>query len=1010
LSSSLFREDCRLRGNGPMTDQANIVDDSTDTDEYGPRGCEALADEKIALEKSRKPLRVQAPSPVEWFYITGGLFLVMCYFWLLDDAFVYFRYIDNLLFWGNGLVYNPGEYVEGFSSPLWAVLLILMRLTGMTYWAAVRLTAFVTFTVFSLMVVRVNRKLSPGTPVIDFPLAYLAFNYGVLCYFSSGMETPLVQVIAVAYALYILNPRSKALQFLLAVSPLVRHELVVPFVLCSLWGWVRRKKFPFGMVFVAAALMGYWTIFRIYYYADLFPNTFYLKNVTNIKQGLIYLHDTLRAYHCYLVGTVFLALMVLLRTKRVNLKVGERLMMILAAASVTLYVIKIGGDHGHYRYLAFPFCLAVCAFSGLMEHACNTFCADRYRRLMPLAGVVLALLVLSFLPRQLQGRHPLLFEEEYANKNGIGDASFHRQRGDLHYFSWGKKVNSKTFREHKNTQSLFAKRIAENPELFKAALANPKLRESRILCQGWCVKSYVSFDKRIISVFGLTDAILARTEMNSARPAHKYGLFTLAEDIRSILISSEKIGRGMYRKAVEEGRAPEWIENNLESIEIIERKIYNTHDFSENLKLALAFPSKIKPSPQGPNVVLIVVDTLRADHLGCYGYERNTSPNLDILAAESVLFKNAIAQAPWTTPSVASILTSQSPAVLGFEDEPIVIDDRFPTLAELLKRRSYQTKAIVSHTLLSHSLGFERGFDSYDQENAKGHGHVSSPSVTEKAISFLRMCKAPPRDRGSFFLFLHYFDPHYDYILHDGCEYHQDYDGPIHSGMSISELREMLPSISSEDLAFVQALYDCEIAFTDDCIGRLIDELKRWDVYDETLIIVTGAHGEEFSERGDHWIGHTRTLYQELLHVPLIMKLPGTPRADVVREHVGLIDLLPTIMNVIGLKSPEGCEFEGSLIDLVDHQALRDKAIISETRKDATLQSVILHGWKFIYDPETGSKELFNLDHDPVEQENVAEENEDVVLQMETVLRKWADDAQENRAHVKPGKAAFTEK
>ena len=255
--------------------------------------------------------RFRWPTPIEWAILAGGLYLVIHYAWLMDDAYVYFRYADNLLFLKRGLVFNAGEYVEGFSSPLWMMLLIPLRATGLNYWLMTRIVGVLTFGAFWLLLVILNRRLSPPTrPIVNVPLCYLALNYGVLCYFTSGLETPLIQVSAVLYALFVLNPGSLVLQLLLALTPLLRHELAVPFAMCLVWAWVRRRKFPWGMTFAGVLITGAWEVFRVYYYADLFPNTFYLKDTSAYAQGLVYLQDTAGPYWLYplLAGFVVLGL------------------------------------------------------------------------------------------------------------------------------------------------------------------------------------------------------------------------------------------------------------------------------------------------------------------------------------------------------------------------------------------------------------------------------------------------------------------------------------------------------------------------------------------------------------------------------------------------------------------------------------------------------------------------------------------------------------------------------
>ena len=523
-------------------------------------------------------IRFDRPRPLEWFYILGGLILAVRYLWFMDDAFVYFRYVDNLVLLKMGLVYNQGEYVEAFISPLWVVLLSLFRAAGINYLLITGLITFICFVAFALMLVKINRQLSPPeATIINFPLAYLAFNYGVLSYFSSGLETPLVQVIAVTYALYILNPKSTILQILLAVSPLIRPELTLPFIICSLWAWVYYKKIPLKMISTAVFLGSFWIILRIYYYADLLPNVFYLKDIVDFKQGILYIHNTLAAYYFYVVVVVF-SFLTIIKIKSLRPDMAKRLMMILTAVSVALYIVKIGGDSLHFRYLAFSFILATCAFSGILEVYHTTSFSSRYKKMVPALGVVIALLVLSFYPAQLD-KHPILHNVDCRHVDKIADAAYARKalRKFLSFDKWREKDRN-IFRILKSS------RQGDNSDFrYKGVIA------------GWrCSRNYTLLDMKVIHP-GLTDAILARTEMKSVRPAHKVGLWPLAEDIVSIHKASDLVGRGMYRRAVEKGNAPKWVEKNLEAIEVIEHKIYNTHNFWENLKLAFTFPKRVKP-------------------------------------------------------------------------------------------------------------------------------------------------------------------------------------------------------------------------------------------------------------------------------------------------------------------------------------------------------------------------------------------------------------------------------
>ncbi len=514
------------------------------------------------------------PSPAEWLLLAGSLFLTLRYFWLLDDAFVYFRYVDNWLFLKAGLVYNRGEYVEGFSSPLWLILLAALRATGLSFWHIVLGLSVVFCVLFWYLVVAVNRRLSGMGPTINLPLAYLGLNYAVTSYFSSGMETPLVQLAAPLFALYLLVPPNLALEAGLALAPLVRHELALPLVIILAWDGVARKRIPWRPLAMAAAFALAWTSFRVIYYADLLPNTFYLKHESAPWQGLIYLWQTLFAYRFPEMAAVMFALALALRRKRSLPEPGARLMMLLLAASVAAYVVRIGGDPRHYRYLAFSFCLAAMASGGLPERAMEAWLPRLPRRILPWLAIPLALAAASLYPPQLD-RHPLRPGVRHVRTDGINDAAMHRWKTWPMYSSWGRDTG----------RVIVSRRGREGFEP----------RYDKVLVNYRCKDHYRGFDKRVINSLGLTDAVLARTVMGFLQAAHKMGLVPMAGDIAAL---QERYGwprRGIYRQAVADGRAPPWVSRNLDSLEVIERKIYNRHAPIENLKLALTFPHKIVP-------------------------------------------------------------------------------------------------------------------------------------------------------------------------------------------------------------------------------------------------------------------------------------------------------------------------------------------------------------------------------------------------------------------------------
>ncbi|MBW2421989.1 MAG: sulfatase, partial [Deltaproteobacteria bacterium] len=260
--------------------------------------------------------------------------------------------------------------------------------------------------------------------------------------------------------------------------------------------------------------------------------------------------------------------------------------------------------------------------------------------------------------------------------------------------------------------------------------------------------------------------------------------------------------------------------------------------------------------PEPPkNVLFIVVDTLRWDHVGVYGAARATTPAIDALAADSVRFERAYSTAPWTIPSVASMLTGLYPHAHGAMHFRSQLPPSVDTLAEILSAQGYATAASVSHTVLNRLRRFGQGFDRYLDSEAQGHKHLSTPGVTDQAIAFLKGFEKQDRP---FFLFIHYFDPHYAFRHHPQLGFTNPPVERLTGSESITRLREMLPEMTRAELDFILALYDEEIRFTDGGIGRVLDALRELGLDDETLVVFTADHGEEFGERG--WLGHTTTL------------------------------------------------------------------------------------------------------------------------------------------------------
>ncbi|MFT5682112.1 MAG: arylsulfatase A-like enzyme [Myxococcota bacterium] len=362
-----------------------------------------------------------------------------------------------------------------------------------------------------------------------------------------------------------------------------------------------------------------------------------------------------------------------------------------------------------------------------------------------------------------------------------------------------------------------------------------------------------------------------------------------------------------------------------------------------------------------PSVVLIVVDTLRRDHLGCYGYDRATSENLDRLAAESLRFTNAQSSAPWTLPSIASILTGRDAGPLGINRDETTLGEELVLLPELLKADGYRTGAVVSQTFVSERWGVNQGFDTFDDSQVQGPSAITSPGVIDRALSFVNA----QTEQQPFFLFVHLFDPHFAYIEHEGHTFSgPDYTGPVNSGTPFRELnrRHVDGDLTAADTVEMVRLYDSEISYTDAHIGRLLDGLRQTGLYDNTLIILTADHGEGFEEH-EH-IGHGKTLHEELIGVPLLVRVPGR-RGAVVTEPVSLLDIVPTVLAQTGSKPAALLEGE----DLLEPRT--DRLLFASTERLGGSRVVRLGSHKLIRD-RRGREVLYDLSHDPAEQTDLS--------------------------------------
>jgi len=366
-----------------------------------------------------------------------------------------------------------------------------------------------------------------------------------------------------------------------------------------------------------------------------------------------------------------------------------------------------------------------------------------------------------------------------------------------------------------------------------------------------------------------------------------------------------------------------------------------------------------RPPPR-PNVVLISIDTLRADRLGCYGYAGAETPAFDALARQGTLFRRAYSPLPLTLPAHATMLTGLEPPAHGLVDNGLTaVALGAPTLAERLQAAGYDTAAFVAAFVLNRVFGLDRGFDLYDdgppaETELQGlfHGVADARERLDAALAWLARPRARP-----FFLFLHLYDVHAPHVA----------PGPFAR-------------------RFASRPYDGEVAYVDSQVRRLLDVLEARGLASHTLVILTADHGESLGDHGEQT--HGILVYDATLHVPLILRLPGNvPAGRVVEDPVGLADLTPTVLDLLGLP-PSGPSHGRAQLGSRSGGARVLWAQSDYAARHygwARLRSVRRDRWKFIDAPRP---ELYDVSRDPAETRDVASEQPAVVAEMASVLAR----------------------
>ncbi len=407
------------------------------------------------------------------------------------------------------------------------------------------------------------------------------------------------------------------------------------------------------------------------------------------------------------------------------------------------------------------------------------------------------------------------------------------------------------------------------------------------------------------------------------------------------------------------------------------------------LAAVVSLTAACAPRGSDPNVLLITVDTLRADHLGLYGYPRAVTPALDSFGAQATVFAHAMSQAPHTVPSLLEIMTSKYRQ--GVE---IAADD--PTLAELLTRHGYETAAVVDNALLElppTARGLMRGFEKFyrngvlDLDAVQQHWKTKTPAdcITAQAIRWLKRRDA----KRPFFLWLHYFDPHDPYLppYADDLEElsrHSDssFTGDIRNTFLFSNPQsEEARTLPEKDRQHLIALYDAEIRYFDQSFGELLEFLKDQRLYRDSMIVLSADHGESF---GDHGIWmHGFSLYESETHIPMIIKFPGQTTGERVLTPVQAIDIFPTIAETAHLaidRTP------------VDGVSLHPRSPQPVFAFWGPWQAARSGDWKLVTHDQT--TELFNVSTDPGELHDLSADQPQVLDRLTRALQAKSADLQ----------------
>lgn len=398
-----------------------------------------------------------------------------------------------------------------------------------------------------------------------------------------------------------------------------------------------------------------------------------------------------------------------------------------------------------------------------------------------------------------------------------------------------------------------------------------------------------------------------------------------------------------------------------------------------------------------PDVLLYVVDTLRADGLGCYGNPSAATPNVDRLAREGRLFTRAMAPSSWTRASMGSILSGVYPEVHGAEGRYDVLADGVVLASELFRDAGYRVASITTNPNVGERFGFRQGYAEGDFEELYEESSAEVVRVEELITTCDEVSRAAlawiDRARSPWLLVVHTIDPHSPYTPPAewdrwGAELPSDADG---TSASLARLER---SRRPADEARVRGLYLGEIAFNDAALGELLDGLERRGALDRTAVVFTSDHGEEFWELGVR--GHGKTVNEKALHVPLVVRLPRVVPAGTTEPRVvSTVDLLPTLCELADVAPPPWIEGR-SLLAPADGAAVFSSCQLLQ--KD--LFGVRTERWRLTWDRARGQRALFDLERDPLGERDVAEKHPKVARELSELLERHLAHEAERRVRL----------